>query len=110
MPSLDPTDRSKLRSLGHRMLDDMFDHLGGLRDRPVWQPMPESLRQQLCTRLTRAPSTAGDVYERFRRLVLPYATGNLHPAERQPRWRRPCADRGGTRGHRLARGDVGFSA
>jgi hypothetical protein len=42
MPSLDPTDWSELRSLGHRMLDDMFDHLGGLRDRPVWQPMPES--------------------------------------------------------------------
>ena len=79
MPSLDPADWSELRSLGHRMLDDMFDHLGALRDGPVWQPMPQSLRRQLRTRLPREPSTAADVYERFRRLVLPYATGNPHP-------------------------------
>jgi aromatic-L-amino-acid/L-tryptophan decarboxylase len=79
MPSLDPADWSELRSLGHRMLDDMFDHLGGLRDGPVWQPMPESLRRQLRTKLPREPTTAAAVYERFRRLVLPYATGNLHP-------------------------------
>ena len=79
MPSLDPADWGELRSLGHRMLDDMFDHLGGLRDGPVWQSMPQSLRRQLRIRLPREPSTAADVYERFRRLVLPYATGNLHP-------------------------------
>jgi len=79
MPSLDPADWSELRSLGHRMLDDMFDHLGALRDGPVWQPMPELLRRQLRAGLPHEPSTAPDVYERFRRLVLPYATGNLHP-------------------------------
>ena len=79
MPSLDPADWSELRSLGHCMLDDMFDHLGALRDGPVWQPMPQSLPRQLRTSLPREPSSAADVYERFRRLVLPYATGNLHP-------------------------------
>jgi glutamate/tyrosine decarboxylase-like PLP-dependent enzyme len=79
MPSLDPADWSELRSLGHRMLDDMFDHHGGLRDGPVWRPMPPSLRRQLRTGLPREPSTATNVYERFCRLVLPYATGNLHP-------------------------------
>jgi aromatic-L-amino-acid/L-tryptophan decarboxylase len=40
MPSLDPSDWSELRSLGHRMLDDMFDHIATLRDRPVWQEPP----------------------------------------------------------------------
>ena len=41
MESLDPADWSGLRALGHRMLDDMFDHVAGLRDGPVWRPMPE---------------------------------------------------------------------
>ena len=80
MPSLDPTDWRDLRSLGHRMLDDMFDHLAGLAEGPVWQPMPTDLRQELRAPLPRAPSDPAAAYEQFRRLVFPYATGNLHPA------------------------------
>jgi aromatic-L-amino-acid decarboxylase len=79
MESLDPADWSDLRALGHRMVDDMFDHLATLRDGPVWQPMPEPLRQELRQPLPRGPSPAQAVYENFRRLVQPYATGNLHP-------------------------------
>ncbi len=37
---MDPEDWTELRALGHRMVDDMFDYLSGIRDRPVWQPMP----------------------------------------------------------------------
>ena len=79
MESLDPADWSNLRSLGHRMVDDMFDHLETVRDGPVWQPMPDRLRQELRQPLPRAPSSADAVYETFQRLVQPYATGNLHP-------------------------------
>jgi aromatic-L-amino-acid/L-tryptophan decarboxylase len=79
MASLDPADWSELRSLGHRMLDDMFDHLAGLRDGPVWQPMPAAQRRELREALPRQRSPPDAVYGRFRRLVLPYATGNLHP-------------------------------
>ena len=43
--SLDPSDWSGLRALGHRMVDDMFDHLRSLRDGPVWRPMPEAVRK-----------------------------------------------------------------
>jgi aromatic-L-amino-acid decarboxylase len=77
--SLDPTDWSELRSLGHRMLDDLFDHLATLRDGPVWRPMPGELRRELTAGLPHEPTPPEEVYERFRRLVLPYATGNLHP-------------------------------
>ena len=77
--SLDPDDWTDLRALGHRMVDDMLDHLATLRDRPVWQPMPEALRQELRQPLPRAPSPAEAVYDNFQRLVRPYATGNLHP-------------------------------
>lgn len=79
MESLDPADWSSLRTLGHRMLDDMFDHLTGLRDAPVWQPMPVDLRQELRRDLPRDPKPAEAVYVDFQRLVQPYVTGNLHP-------------------------------
>ena len=42
--SLDPADWSELRALGHRMLDDLFNELEGIRQEPVWQPMPDSVR------------------------------------------------------------------
>ena len=35
---LDPTDWTELRRSGHRMLEDMFDHLETLRDQTLWQP------------------------------------------------------------------------
>ena len=76
---LDPTDWRPLRALGHRMIDEMFDHLATLREQPVWQPMPAPLRAELRAPLPRGPGDAAAAYHQFRRLVLPYATGNLHP-------------------------------
>ena len=76
---LDPRDWTALRALGHRMVDDMLDHLSGLRDMPVWQRMPDTLRDELHEALPRAPQGAEASYEAFLRLVLPYSTGNLHP-------------------------------
>ncbi|MGC8050171.1 hypothetical protein, partial [Salmonella enterica] len=38
--SLDPADWSGLRAQGHRMLDDMIDHLEGLSGQPAWRPVP----------------------------------------------------------------------
>jgi aromatic-L-amino-acid/L-tryptophan decarboxylase len=76
---LDPADWSDLRALGHRMIDDMFDHLETLREQPVWRKMPEPLRQELRQPLPRRPSPVAAVYDDFQRLVRPYATGNLHP-------------------------------
>jgi aromatic-L-amino-acid/L-tryptophan decarboxylase len=77
--SLDPADWSDLRALGHRMVDDMFEHLETLRDQPVWRKMPEPLRQELRQKLPLGPSPAEAVYANFQRLIQPYATGNLHP-------------------------------
>ncbi len=77
--SLDPKDWQALRTLGHRMLDDAFTYLEQARDRPVWQKMPQSVRDELRNPLSRGPQSAEDAYADFLRLVLPYATGNTHP-------------------------------
>lgn len=35
--TLDPDNWEELRTLGHRMVDDIFGHLATLREQPAWQ-------------------------------------------------------------------------
>jgi glutamate/tyrosine decarboxylase-like PLP-dependent enzyme len=77
--SLDPEDWQGLRAQGHRMLDDLFDHLQGLRDQPVWRPIPVEVRAHRRTPLPTTPTALDSVHESFLGEVLPYAGGNLHP-------------------------------
>ncbi len=77
--TLDPQDWDALRALGHRMLDDMLDHLRTVRDRPVWRPVPAEVRARLTEPLPLEPTPEAAVYEQFKRDVLPYPTGNIHP-------------------------------
>ncbi|NUP52016.1 MAG: amino acid decarboxylase [Catenulispora sp.] len=68
-----------MRALGHRMVDDMFAYLQNLRDRPVWQPMPDEVRARFQEPAPSGPTAPGRVYEDFLETVLPYVTGNAHP-------------------------------
>ena len=77
--TLDPQDWEELRSLGHRMLDDMVDYLRDVRDRPVWQPPTAAARAVIAGPLPRDPSPAESVYDDFREAILPFPTGNIHP-------------------------------
>ncbi|WP_229722623.1 pyridoxal phosphate-dependent decarboxylase family protein [Xylophilus rhododendri] len=77
--SLDPADWTQLRAQGHRMLDDMFDHLAGLRDKPVWQPIPDAVRGAFAEPMPSAPTPLAEAHQRFMRDVLPYSVGNTHP-------------------------------
>jgi glutamate/tyrosine decarboxylase-like PLP-dependent enzyme len=80
--SLDPADAAEweeLRQLGHLMVDDMLEYLRTVRERPVWQPVPAEVRARLAGAAPRTPTPAADVYDEFKRDVLPYPTGNIHP-------------------------------
>ncbi len=79
-PTLDPEDWSALRVQGHRMLDDMLDYLEHLRDRPVWQAMPETARKAFREDLPAASGDLAEVYRVFSENILPYSSGNAHPA------------------------------
>ena len=76
--SLDPQDWPLFRDQGHRMLDDMFDYLEQIRERPVWQPMPEAVRASFRDRLPIAGAELSAVHEEFLEKILPYSTGNVH--------------------------------
>ncbi|MFY9556245.1 MAG: pyridoxal-dependent decarboxylase [Blastocatellia bacterium] len=77
--TLDPQDWEQLRSLGHRMLDDMFDYLSAVREKPAWQPLPENVRDQFGHPLPNEPQDPAAVYEEFLENVMPYTNGNRHP-------------------------------
>jgi hypothetical protein len=77
--TLDPQDWGQLRELGHRMMDDMMDFQEGVRSRPVWQGMPQSVLDRLQEDLPREGRGASAAYDAFRELILPYPMGNLHP-------------------------------
>lgn len=77
--SLDPADWEALRSEGHRMLDQMIDHLRTLKDQPVWREAPGEVRAAFHAPLPLEPTDLAVVHDDFTRLVLPYHGGNLHP-------------------------------
>jgi aromatic-L-amino-acid/L-tryptophan decarboxylase len=76
---LDPRDWPSFRAQGHQMLDDMFDYLETIRERPVWQPMPDAVRARFRGRLPMAPAELSVVHEEFLANILPYSNGNVHP-------------------------------
>jgi aromatic-L-amino-acid decarboxylase len=78
-PTLDPDDWSELRALGHRMLDDMLDEMAQLRERPVWEPLPEEVRSSFREELPTAPTALDAVYREFQERIQPYSSGNTHP-------------------------------
>lgn len=77
--TLDPHDWEEVRRVGHRMVDDMLDYLATVRERPVWHPVPDEVRQALSTGVPLEPSPLDAVYDEFTHHVLPYPTGNIHP-------------------------------
>lgn len=77
--SLDPGDWNAVRAQGHRMLDDLFDHLQSLRDQPVWRPIPQAVRDRFARPPPATPTPLSEAHNDFLRDILPYAGGNLHP-------------------------------
>ena len=77
--TLDPDDWESSRALAHRMVDEAVAHLAGVRERPVWRPMPDDVRSRLQTDLPEAPSPLDVVYREYRENVATYPMGNVHP-------------------------------
>ena len=76
---LDPSDWTALKTLGHRMLDEIFGQIATLETAPVWQAMPEMVRAAWHEPLPHLPTALEQVYADYARLIAPYASGNRHP-------------------------------
>ncbi len=77
--SLDPQDWGKFREQAHRMLDDMLGYTEAIRQQPVWQVIPDQVRDRFRQDLPAAPTALTDVHEEFMSSILPYTARNGHP-------------------------------
>jgi aromatic-L-amino-acid/L-tryptophan decarboxylase len=77
--TLDPVDWSAFGVQSHQMLDDMLDHIQNIRKRPVWQPIPDAVRERFRDRVPGAPTELAAVHEEFMRYILPFTALNSHP-------------------------------
>ena len=76
---LDPQDWPTYRTLAHKMLDEALGLIEGVREGPVWQPMPKAVQHALVEPMPRAAQGAERAADEAARLILPYTTGNTHP-------------------------------
>ena len=77
--SLDPDDWDSFAASAHAALDDAIEFLRTVRQRPVWRPVPQSVRSALSTPIPQQEQSLDEVYSEFKQLILPYGTGNTHP-------------------------------
>lgn len=77
--TLDPENWNELKALGHKMIDDMMDFLKDIRDQPVWQPMPSEVKSSFRSSIPQKGMSRDQIYEDFKRNVLHYGNGNVHP-------------------------------
>jgi glutamate/tyrosine decarboxylase-like PLP-dependent enzyme len=77
--SLNPTNWDEMRALGHEMVDDMVTFLQTIHEQPCWKEIPTEVKQHLEEDIPLVPSDAKEVYEEFKRYILPYHKGNIHP-------------------------------
>jgi glutamate/tyrosine decarboxylase-like PLP-dependent enzyme len=77
--TLDPQDWGILRSLAHRMVDDMLTNLETVRDRPVWEPTPPEVKDFLSTPLPRDGLGEEAAYQEYLQYIHPLSMGNIHP-------------------------------
>ena len=77
--SLDPDDWDEVRAVGRTMVDDMLTWLETVRERPTWTPVPADVKARLIEAVPHAGAPLAEVYEAFKRDILPYPTGNIHP-------------------------------
>jgi glutamate/tyrosine decarboxylase-like PLP-dependent enzyme/tetratricopeptide (TPR) repeat protein len=79
LQTLDPADWQSFRKQAHAMLDDILDFIQYIRQRPVWQPIPDEVRKHFRGPLPAVPTRLEEVHREFMDFVLPFAAGNVHP-------------------------------
>ena len=72
--TLDPADWQAMRALAHRAVDDGFDWLSSVRERPVWRPTPDAIVANFHQPLPRTPQGAerAEIWAFMEKLYPPY--------------------------------------
>lgn len=78
--SLDPINWTSARYVSHQVLDSALDHIQYVRDRPVWQPIPDDIHQTIIEEsIPEYGQSLESVCYQSINNILPYSLGNTHP-------------------------------
>lgn len=77
--TLDPDNWDEMRALAHRMVDDAITYIETVRERPVWQPIPDEVANRFKASAPHGPAGAESTYQEFLETIFPYPMGNIHP-------------------------------
>ena len=77
--NLDPADWATFRAAARDLIDRLSVYLETVRDRPIWQEVPASVRDRLTEPAPVGERSTEEVLALVDELILPYNTGNIHP-------------------------------
>ncbi|MBE0538312.1 MAG: amino acid decarboxylase [Ignavibacterium sp.] len=77
--TLDPENWDNLKTLAHQMIEDSFNYIQTIEERPVWQQYPAEVRNHFSSNAPLEPDSIENAYKEFVDKILPYPMGNIHP-------------------------------
>jgi glutamate/tyrosine decarboxylase-like PLP-dependent enzyme len=77
--TLDPENWDEIRELGHQMIDDLVDYWKGIREEPIWKPIPEEVKATFNSPIPKTGKSPTEVYQEFKETIFAYNKGNTHP-------------------------------
>src|SRR6187401_1562852 len=77
--TLDPDHWDRIEKLGATMVSDMMQYLRGLREGPVWKQPSAQAVSHFNHPAPMEGESIEKVYEEFKKFILPFPTGNIHP-------------------------------
>ncbi|HEX4206466.1 MAG TPA: pyridoxal-dependent decarboxylase [Ktedonobacteraceae bacterium] len=73
-------DETEFRQFGYEVIDEAASYLGSIREKPVWQPMPDGIRKTIREQtLPEEGQSFEETLALTRRMILPFPQGNGHP-------------------------------
>jgi glutamate/tyrosine decarboxylase-like PLP-dependent enzyme len=73
-------DEETLKSYGYQVMDAVTAYLSGIRERPVWQPMPQDVKQTISEQqMPEHGQSFEQTIDFVQNMILPYPQGNGHP-------------------------------
>ena len=74
-------DEAMLRQFGYQVMDEVVAYLSGIRESPVWQPMPDDVHKALREQVLPLEGYPFEETLAFiKQMILPFPQGNGHPA------------------------------
>ncbi len=77
--TLDPDDWKEMASFAHKVVDGAVEHIRNVRNRPVWQDMPDEVRQSYKVPFPNDPQPLEKIYRDLDENLFPYPMGNINP-------------------------------